>query len=53
MGKSLFEHHLRGKSIEPRTKIAPRGHVSDPVLRSVSFSLEGGQKLGIYGRTGR
>ncbi|KGO44507.1 ABC transporter, integral membrane type 1 [Penicillium expansum] len=28
------------------------GHVSTPVLRSVSFSLEGGQKLGICGRTG-
>ncbi|KAJ5508485.1 hypothetical protein N7527_010628 [Penicillium freii] len=34
------------------TKIAPRGHVSTPVLQSVSFSLEGGQKLGICGRTG-
>ena len=52
-GKSLFEHHLRGKSIEPRTKIAPRGHISTPVLRNVSFNLEGGQKLGICGRTGR
>ncbi|CAI7643915.1 unnamed protein product [Penicillium viridicatum] len=28
------------------------GHVSTPVLQSVSFSLEGGQKLGICGRTG-
>ncbi|KAJ5696868.1 hypothetical protein N7536_007280 [Penicillium majusculum] len=28
------------------------GHVSTPVLRSVSFSLGGGQKLGICGRTG-
>ncbi|CEJ57253.1 hypothetical protein PMG11_05953 [Penicillium brasilianum] len=29
------------------------GHASTPVLRSVSFSLEGGQELGICGRTGR
>ncbi|CAI7636379.1 unnamed protein product [Penicillium crustosum] len=28
------------------------GHVSTPTLRSVSISLEGGQKLGICGRTG-
>lgn len=53
MGNSLFEHHFRGKSIEPRAKITPRGHVSTPTLRSVSISLEGGQKLGICGRTGR
>jgi ABC-type multidrug transport system fused ATPase/permease subunit len=53
MGKSSFEHHLRAKPVEPRTKIAPRGHVSTPVLQNVSFSLEGGQKLGICGRTGR
>ncbi|CAI7673382.1 unnamed protein product [Penicillium pancosmium] len=28
------------------------GHISTPVLQNVSFSLEGGQKLGICGRTG-
>ncbi|KAJ5965703.1 ABC transporter integral membrane type 1, partial [Penicillium waksmanii] len=28
------------------------GYVSTPVLQNVSFSLEGGQKLGICGRTG-
>lgn len=26
---------------------------STPVLKSLSFSLDGGQKLGIVGRTGR
>lgn len=53
MGKSESENRIKGKSIELGTDLAPRGEISTPVLQNVSFSLGGGQKLSICGRTGR
>jgi ABC-type polysaccharide/polyol phosphate transport system ATPase subunit len=54
MGKHFFEHRsLKKIEMKQRTKIAPSGHGFAPVVRDISFTLKGGQKLGICGRTGR